>query len=166
MGKSKGSAFEREVSVMLSKWVSSNTQEDVFWRAAMSGGRSTVAFKKGKKLANQVGDISCIHPIGQKFIDAFAVECKAYSNLDYPGLITGKGKLLAFWAEINEQASRYGKEPFMVAKQNRMPAVVCLNREGSNKLGIYETHTLLISRPFDLYIFGAGYFCSTCLPYT
>ena len=52
----------------------------------MSGGRSTVAAAKGKRLAAQAGDISCIHPIGQPFIDQFMVECKSYRDLAIRGV--------------------------------------------------------------------------------
>jgi len=42
-GKAKGASFERDICRRLSLWVSAGKQEDVFWRSAMSGGRSTVA---------------------------------------------------------------------------------------------------------------------------
>ncbi len=163
--KAKGSQFEREVCVMLSQWVSGGGQDDVFWRSALSGGRSTVAFKKGKSLSNQVGDISCIHPVGQKFIDAFAVECKHVASLDLQGLLTGKGKLLTFWNEITKQAERYGKNPIMFARQNRLPTSVCLTHSGLNTLGLGIQKTQIISRPYDLYILLADRFFTDCIPY-
>ncbi len=164
-GKQKGSQFEREICVFLSRWVSAGLQDDVYWRAAMSGGRSTVAFKKGKKLANQVGDISCIHPIGNRFTDKFAVEVKFYADLDYKGLLTGKGKLLAFWDEINEQASRYNKRPFLVARQNRMPTYMCLDWLGMEELGLSEQATTLISIPHDMRLIEQSAFLKWCKPY-
>jgi hypothetical protein len=48
-GKQKGSQFERDVCRELSLWVSHGKQEDVYWRSAMSGGRSTVAALKGAR---------------------------------------------------------------------------------------------------------------------
>lgn len=165
-GKQKGAAFEREICVTLSRWLTGGDQEDVFWRSAMSGGRATVAHKKGgKRLASQAGDISCIHPIGHHFASRFAIECKFYANLDYQGLLTGKGKLLAFWAEINEQAGRYLKHPFMVVRQNRMQANVCLDKAGLQALGMRERHALLISPKNDIYIFEADYFFRACKPF-
>lgn len=165
-GKQKGASFEREVCVMLSRWLTNGAQEDVFWRSAMSGGRATVAHKKGgKRLASQVGDISCIHPVGNRFIEAFAPECKFYADLDYQGLLTGKGKLLAFWAEINEQAGRYQKLPFLIARQNRMQANVCLDKAGMRKLGLRDVETLLISVPHDMYLIDAGHFVKVCKPF-
>src|ERR1700744_2530157 len=100
-GKAKGASYEREVCVMLSSWITRGLRSDIFWRSAMSGGRSTVAFKKGKALASQVGDISCVDPIGNRFTSRFAAECKFVADLQYTGLLTGKGKLIEFWTEIN-----------------------------------------------------------------
>lgn len=164
-GKQKGASFEREICVLLSSWVSSGTQEDVFWRSAMSGGRATVAFKRGKRLASQVGDISCISPVGERFISRFAPECKFYANLDYAGLLTGKGKLLTFWAEINKQAQTYEKYPIMFARQNRLPTMVCLTHSGMAVLGLGDSKTIIISRPYDLYIIAADRFFSETSPY-
>ncbi len=150
---------------MLSKWISNNLQEDIFWRSAMSGGRATVAHKQGKRLASQVGDISCIDPIGNHFSSTFAIECKFYANLDYQGLLTGKGKLLSFWAEINEQARRYSKRPFLVARQNRMPTFICLDIEGRNKLGLRLKDMNLISVNHNLHILSADDFVKICKPF-
>lgn len=164
-GKQKGASFEREVCVMLSKWLTNGSQEDVFWRSAMSGGRATVAFKRGKRLSSQVGDISSIHPTGERFISVFATECKFYADLNYEGLLTGKGKLLVFWHEINKQAKRHNKLPFLVAKQNRMPAIVCLSQEGVKKLRLHEIRFVLISRRYDMYLIEAAKFVKVCTPH-
>ncbi|SRR6266849_2458553 len=163
--KQKGASFEREVCVMLSTWITSGTREDVFWRSAMSGGRATAAFAKGRSLGAQVGDLSCIYPKGNRFISTFAVECKFYAKLDYEGLLTGKGKLLAFWAEINEQAKRYNKLPFLVCRQNRMHPHICLDNAGMQELDLYDHQTLLISRPEDIFIFNTKHFFKVCKPY-
>lgn len=128
--KVKGASFERELCKLLSLWVSNNTQEDVYWRSAISGGRSTVAFAKGKRLAAQAGDISCIHPVGQKFADLFFMEAKFYKDLQYQGLLTNTGHLYKFWLEAQKQAKQYGKHPLLIAKQNRMPVMVCLDVKG------------------------------------
>jgi len=164
-GKQKGAAFEREVCVILSKWITCSKSEDVFWRSAMSGGRATVAHAKGTRLASQAGDISCISPMGNRFISTFAVECKFYAKLDYEGLLTGKGKLLNFWAEINRQAARYQKLPFLVCRQNRMHPHVCLDKAGMRKLGLHDIRTTLISTPHDLYILDLTKFVKICRPF-
>jgi hypothetical protein len=164
-GKQKGASFEREVCVLLSKWVTNGKREDVFWRSAMSGGRATVGHRKGKNHSTQVGDISCIHPAGHHFSEAFAPECKFYADLNYTGLITGKGKLLDFWAEIKKQAGRYKKHPFLVARQNRMRTTVCLDNLGLLELGMSKNDALLFSPRYNMYIFDFEQFLKACKPY-
>lgn len=137
-GKAKGSAFERQICKELSLWVSGGKQKDIFWRSAMSGGRSTVAMKKGDKLAVQAGDVSSIHILGHKFIDEFTVECKFYKTLNYESIIKGKGKLLDFWRIAFKDAEKYGKMPLLVAKQNNYPTVACMTVEGARRLGMYD----------------------------
>lgn len=130
-GKAKGSEFERTVCKQLSLWLSNGVQEDALWRSAMSGGRSTVAARKGKRLAAQAGDLSSIHPCSQLFIDRYYVECKAYRDLCFAGLLTNKGHLAKFWAETIRQATHYEKSPMLIAKQNQYPAIVCTTEEGA-----------------------------------
>lgn len=164
-GKQKGAQFERDVCVMLSRWITNNEREDVFWRSAMSGGRATVGHKSGKSHAAQAGDISCIHPSGHSFISTFAPECKFYANLDYQGLLTGKGKLLTFWDEIQKQAGRYKKRPLMVVRQNRMQPMVCLDIEGRRLLGLMYKNMLLISVRHNLHIIEASKFFKITKPF-
>ena len=135
-GKAKGSSFEREICRRLSLWISHGSQEDVFWRSALSGGRATVAAKKGLRLATQAGDISAIHPLGNAFIEAFMVECKNYADLKFEGLITGKGHLAEFWVTAKNEAIKYGKLPMLIAKQNQQPSIVFLDRKGLDVLVI------------------------------
>lgn len=131
-GKAKGSAFERTICKELSLWVSGGTAQDVFWRSAMSGGRSTVAMKRGDKLASQAGDVSSVHELGHKFINQFIVECKSYKSLDYASFIKGKGNFLTFWERLRSDSKIYHKMPFLIAKQNNFPVIACLNTVGSN----------------------------------
>lgn len=150
-GKQKGASFEREVCVKLSLWVSEGKQEDVFWRSAMSGGRSTVAARKGKRLASQAGDISCIHPVGAYFSSQYVVECKHYANLDFQALVYGKGKLAEFWHILETEAARCNKKPMLIAKQNRMPVLVCLDKCGIRDL-LAKSLILIESPSLDLHI--------------
>ncbi len=161
-GKRKGSQFEREICRELSMWVSDNTQEDVFWRSAMSGGRSTVAAAKGKRLAAQAGDISCIHPVGQNFANLFHIECKSYRDLKILGLLSGTGFLVDFWDDTYNQAHLYGKHPLLIAKQNRWPAITCLDSEGAKVLGVTK-RALLIAPERNLRIMPLFEFLKTAV---
>jgi hypothetical protein len=126
-GKAKGSAFERTVCQQLSLWISAGKQKDLLWRSAMSGGRATVAQKRGDRLSNQAGDISAVHPDGHKLTDRFCIECKFYADLDLGAFWFGKGKLAQFWKETRDEAQNHFKRPLLIAKQNRLPAIVLLD---------------------------------------
>lgn len=132
-GKQKGAAFEREVCVMLSKWLSNGVQEDLFWRSAMSGGRATVAHKNtGKRHVNQVGDISAIGNLGFSLTNRFFIEVKTYKNLDFTSALNGKGKLIEFWKIAKHEARKFKLIPLLIVKQNRLPIIL-----GTNDLGIH-----------------------------
>jgi hypothetical protein len=151
-GKRKGSAFERQVCVSLSLWMSKGANEDLFWRSAASGGRSTVAAAKGKRLATQAGDISAIHPLGSKLTDRFLIECKSYKDLNFAGLLLKRGKLAEFWLECRKQAVQYQKAPMLIAKQNQQPIIVCLSREGQQELGL-NAHWMIPSMGLRVVLF-------------
>lgn len=151
-GKSKGSSFEREVCLRLSLWLTDNKHEDVLWRSAMSGGRSTVAFAKGKRFSDQAGDICAVNPLGHALTDRFLAECKFYADLNFIGLLTSKGNLVKFWQKASEQAAFYNKWPMMIAKQNAQPVIVCLSREGARELAI-QLKCILCAPQLNLYIF-------------
>lgn len=106
-------------------WVSHGESEDLFWRSAMSGGRATVGFRKGKDHSRHAGDISATSVAGHALTDEWYVECKAYRNLQIgSGMIKGVGKLFTFWNEAVLQAEQYGKKPMLIAKQNQVPVIV------------------------------------------
>lgn len=151
-GKRKGSQFERDISKALSLWISNGTQEDVFWRSSQSGGRSTTAFKKGKRFSDQAGDICSLHPVGRPLTEKFMLELKHYADLNFIGLLTGRGHLVKFWQKASEQATFYNKWPMMIAKQNAQPVIVCLSREGAKELAI-KLKCILCAPRLNLYIF-------------
>jgi hypothetical protein len=163
-GKAKGASFERDICRQLSLWVSAGQQEDVFWRSAMSGGRSTVAHAKGKRMAAQAGDISCIHHIGSKLTDRFLLECKNYKDLNIAGLITGKGNLIDFWNQTFHEAKRYDKLPFLIAKQNRMPTLICLSVDGVLLFAIPPERAILVHNESGMYVLNAADFFSSVSP--
>lgn len=120
-GKSKGAEFERQICKKLSLWLSDGKREDLLWRSAMSGGRATVAHKKGK-LDSQVGDISAVSEEGYAFTNVHAIECKSYANIHVESLLTGLPKsssVKAFWLELETKAKEVGKRPILIFRQNR-----------------------------------------------
>jgi len=151
-GKQKGARREREVCRDLSLWISHGKHEDLLWRSAMSGGRSTIAHAKGKRLAAQAGDISSIHPISSPFIERFLVEIKDYRDLNFVGLLSGRGHLVQFWAETVVEARNYGKFPFLVAHQNRQPTIVGLSILGLRSFTNLYDLVVLNAPKLDLWI--------------
>lgn len=131
-GKSKGAAFERLVCTALSLWISDGKRDDLYWRSSMSGGRATVAFKKGGENRTQCGDITAIHPDGNALTDRCLISCKFYQDLKIAGTVTGSTKagLTSFWLECLEEAKRYNKLPVLIAKQNNVQPFICLNDAG------------------------------------
>lgn len=118
-GKRKGASFERKVCEHLSRVINPNTDETLFWRSAMSGGRSTRRQKFGRKDATQAGDITCVHPDGAWLTDMFFIECKHVRNLNIQAaLIDGRGGLAKFWRVAVKQAKSHHREPMVIAREN------------------------------------------------
>jgi len=150
--KQKGGAFERKICKELSLWISHGEHEDIFWRSAMSGGRSTVALKKGLKLKAQSGDVSAISSLGFKFTERFLIECKHYKNLEFAGLLRNRGKLLIFWQKAVVEAVNHSKLPILIAKQNNYPTVIVLCSGGMEAFKLkYKTFNLVVPS-YDMYI--------------
>ena len=151
-GKHKGGAFERKTCKELSMWISRGKREDLFWRSAMSGGRSTVALKKGKKFKTSSGDVSAIGSLGFHLTDKFLIECKHYKNLEFAGLIHNRGKLVAFWQKAQMEALNHSQLPILIAKQNNYPTVTVMCRGGMKSFKLKYRKFDLVVPVFDMYI--------------
>ena len=126
-GKQKGSQFERDVCKKLSLWISNGTNENLLWRSAMSGGRSTVMNKVGKTNKEQSGDISTTSKEGADLIEKFYIECKNYKDMGIDKfLMSEPGKLSKFWIEAATNALKNDKQPMLIAKQNFFPELVIM----------------------------------------
>lgn len=127
-GHAKGASFERKACRELSLWLSEGKNDDLFWRSAMSGGRATVQFKKGRENRSQVGDLSPISSKGETLTDLCIFECKFYRDLQMIGLYLGlKTGINKHWKELQEDASLRHKWPVLIARQNRTPTFMCLS---------------------------------------
>lgn len=151
--KSKGNSFERDICRELSKWVSCGEREDCYWRSSLSGGKATIAKAKGKMLLAMTGDISCINPIGQPFLDRFYLELKFYRDLNYTGILTGTGHLVRFWEKTVLEANCYGKMPILITKQNHLPITVALQSAGLTKLGLADPQAIISAWRHGMHIF-------------
>jgi hypothetical protein len=129
--KNKGSSFERKICERLSKWWSNNEHEDLYWRTASSGGRSTIRGKKGKSTKNSAGDICATSPIGQPLLDLVTLELKSgYNRHTLFDLIDkapgAKKQLLQEWVEQAQESQRQsGSFSWMIiAKRDRREEIV------------------------------------------
>jgi hypothetical protein len=156
--KDKGSAYERKICRLLSLWVSERKRPDLFWRSALSGGRSTIAQKKGEKNLTQSGDITAIHSSGEFLTRMCFIECKAYADLELASLVFKRqGTLWRIFEKVREQSSPLGKIPLLIAKQDYRPQIVVTNEKGYKflSLSIPVTREIPLSAalpPVDIYI--------------
>lgn len=140
-GKPKGSAYEREVCTALSLWLSLGARKDLFWRSAMSGGRSTVGKKRGDTLSSQVGDISAVDPMGEWLLRHVVVECKAYNDLQIPSFILAETGLLSeFWTKLRRQAREFRRHPMLVARQDGRPPFIVLDSSSMHRFRLEHEH--------------------------
>ena len=128
-GGAKGASFEREICVKLSEWISGGTSKDLLWRSAMSGGRATVMKRKGQTVGNQLGDISAVGEEGHRLTSRFVVECKCVASLDLVPFLYRKprGRLYAFWQKLTSEVAGTGKQPMLIARQNRYPTLLVVD---------------------------------------
>lgn len=161
-GARKGARFERKLCVALSKWVSAGKRSDLFWRSAISGGRATVAARKGIDLAHQAGDIVSVSPEGHKLTAVFYIELKHRKNLALSSfLLRNSGPLSTYWKVALREAHHHGRFALLIARQDNLPTVVvceagCLHHTGRTVLGLvsgdkeFEVHVLdeLLRVPF------------------
>jgi hypothetical protein len=133
-GKAKGSSFERQICGKLSFWVTHGKRDDCMWRSAISGGRATVRFKKGKTTRSQTGDICSVAREAEAFLNTFIVECKHVKSLDLEAaLVHCRGFLVPVWHKLEDEAAKHSKRPLLIARQNRMPTLVFLYQADREK---------------------------------
>jgi len=160
--KQKGAGFERFICKELSKWITNNQREDLFWRSAMSGGRATLYTDKSK-VGSQAGDISAIDSAGQWLVDRYFVECKFYAKIGLDSyLYSNKGTLAEFLREVSKQAKQYKKKFLLIFKENNRPITVISDDpvftkfKKSNRLVKYPekysifSFDLLLSKPYNI----------------
>lgn len=130
----KGGAYERDFCKRLSLWLS-GTDDDLFWRSSMSGGRATVRSRQGKKTAGHYGDIVATDHRGRKFLKTFTLELKRGYNrcntalsdlLDVPE--EGKPQEIGMWIRQARESAKLAKSRFwlIVYKKDRRDEIVVM----------------------------------------
>ena len=120
---SKGPENERVFCKLLSRWWSEGldlpSNDAIFWRTSISGGRATTRKKKGLKTAGSYGDVAAIDPIGQPLIEVCTIELKKgytkqLSLLDSFDSRQKETLLEKFLRQVNEDAKNAGNDPVLV----------------------------------------------------
>jgi hypothetical protein len=117
MGKSnKGSAWERQISRFLTKWLTGQDKELFFYRSPGSGAVATVNL--GNKAIS--GDIIALKPDATILIDVFSIECKngyKEASLDKHLKTNKSDPLKTFWIQCVSDAQKAEKSPMLIYKK-------------------------------------------------
>lgn len=139
-GASKGAAYERTLAVMLSLWLTDNQREDVLWRTAMSGGRATVARRKGRSAEAQAGDLQPTDKVADWFCSTFLIEAKRYKSFEWARDVTearsarpakATQRVLEVALHTQDEAERAGREaPLVFLRADRKPDLLLTDHRG------------------------------------
>lgn len=131
-GHAKGAAWEREVGVILSLWITRGEHRDIFSRNVLSGGAFTVAQKAGKSTSRSAGDLMAASPLAFRFLERFMVECKHLNHIGLENYLWNSaatsplGLIISY---AHGQAEQAGGHYMLIAKQNRKPPLVFLRAD-------------------------------------
>ena len=132
----KGGRWEREISNLLSLWISrsyGDTRDDLLWRSAGSGSRATAARKKGMLRTKQAGDLSATDERAIPLIHAFMVEGKSYKDLGLEGLFwrSSSKPLDVLFDKSLLEAKQHGKWALLVFKQNKQSPLILMHQKAA-----------------------------------
>lgn len=166
-GKQKGNSFENKVARMLSIWISSGENKDLFCRSPASGAKATINFKLGEMYSDQAGDIIATGDKGFALTSVFFLECKHYQNLNIDGLIYGtKSGIIEFWNKAHKESIQHNRLPMLIARQNNKPIILGLNKQGMEIFGEPLWYPKIHVPNIDLYIYSFEEFISNVSPET
>lgn len=148
----KGSAFERELCVRLSRWWTNGKRDDVFWRASGSGARATVRGRKGRKTTNSYGDVAALDSVGARLLDFVTIEIKrGYSTHTIHDMLDkGPGSKASAYEDWLEQVRLAWCQSgayswWLIVRRNRRVAVVLMPLDLWKRLPIdYEGPVALL----------------------
>jgi hypothetical protein len=124
-----GNSWEREFCKILSKWVSPNSQDLLFWRSASSGAVSTIRKKKNLNSVNMDGDITCLDLQYIDLTKIFYFECKTVKNNDFNFWSSPKSDYI-YSSVIDTFKTSYivNKVPFLAIKvrNSKTPQLIIL----------------------------------------
>jgi len=156
----KGSAFEREICLALSLWLSSGARTDLFVRNVLSGGRYTIALARNEDHGTP-GDLMAGHPMAYAFATKVLVECKCYNDLNWDSFLYSPAKsFLGRTIKLCEDQGHAAHLTYMVvAKQNRRESIAIMPKELGDKLVLASWNKVALR----MHTFHSGKF--TAIPF-
>lgn len=118
--KAKGSAWERQISKLLTKWLTGQDKEYYFYRSPGSGAVSTINY--GNKTLS--GDIIAIKQEGSFFTEIFNIEAKnGYEGASFDKFLKENKNdiLFKFWEQSVRDAKSADKYPLVLFKKKGFP---------------------------------------------
>lgn len=127
-GKTKGSAYEREVGNQISLWLSHGTRKDLLCRTVGSGAQFTSAARRGN-MAGKPGDLMAQDGAAFGFCEKFVVEVKHWKDLELIRFMFRQGELYDAMLKVVKEANGATPPKFwwLVAKQNNRPALLFMS---------------------------------------
>lgn len=126
---SKGSAFERELSRILTVWVSGQENPVLFWRVPASGGCLTRNINIGEAFS---GDIRSLHPDADWVTQIFSIEAKN----GYPAASFDKhlkdnktDDIKSFWSQASRDAKIVNKIPLLIYRKKGLSPWIGVTKE-------------------------------------
>lgn len=120
---SKGGDFERNISKLLTEWLTGKKKPYMYWRQDASGGLATVH----RENIHMTGDITYLHPDAKFLTDVFTIECKTgYPTTSFwqHFFNAKKFNIKEFWEQCVTDAKKSNKFPMLVyRKKGRKPII-------------------------------------------
>lgn len=127
--KKIGNSWEREFCKILSKWISPQSEDLLFWRSASSGAVSTLRKKKNLNSINMDGDITCLDTQYSELTKKVYFECKTVKTNDFNFWDSPKSNYIYHAViETFENAYTVNKIPFLAIKvrNNKTPKLIVI----------------------------------------
>jgi hypothetical protein len=165
-GQKKGSAFERKMCKVLSRWYSrgmkgrKGERDDIFWRTDGSGARATCRMKKGLSTSNSCGDVATLSGSGRRFIRLCMIELKK-------GYTAKKNQIrnesVSITNLVDSQLKNKKKEPILLRwvkkaikeaeEHNRKHPIIIFQRDRKEPCIVIQRHTFqMLTKNFRRFI--------------
>lgn len=118
--------FQQKIAVALSRWVSKSTRDDLF---NLSPGRATPSTKRRRRKLSAAASAKIDESVAA-FNGRFDVICKQLDDAEWHAVLYGlKGTLIETWDRPLLAATKAGRTPLCIVKQQKKPELVLATKE-------------------------------------